>query len=77
MAKFAVSYRLDTRLDSHIFTEKAIEESLKSCILEPVRVSNWNHLKTMYFITTDKGPAVANTLALINPNCAFVYAGSM
>lgn len=77
MHKFAVRYRLDTSLDSHMFTEAKIRDSLKGFMLEPVRISSWQHLKTMYFITTDGGPAMAKMLALLHPDFEYQHVGPM
>ena len=75
MQKFAVHYRLDMRLSTHLSTVQAIHEFLKSYMLEPVRVNEWEHLMSMYFITTEDGPAMAKMLHLLSADIEFVYAG--
>lgn len=73
--KFAVHYRLDMRMSTHLSTVQAIHACLKSCMLEPVRVNEWEHLKSMYFITTEDGPAMAKMLHVMSADFEFIYAG--
>jgi len=75
-SKFAVHYRLDTRLENHADIVAAIDKILENHMLEPVRVTSWQHLMSRYYIVTDEGHKIAQAWALIggdNP----VFAGSM
>lgn len=77
MQKFVASFRLDNRRDDYQQAVDAIEGSLTKYLLEPVRISVWQHLTTLYHITDADGPKVARLVACLFDDGSLVYAGPM
>jgi hypothetical protein len=75
MQKFAVSFRIDNRLDNYEQNVEAIEVSLQKYMLEPVRITVWQDLTTLYHITDCGGPKIAHLVACILADGSLVYAG--
>lgn len=77
MQKFAVSFRFDNRRADWAQVVDTIEHSLSKYMLEPVRISGWQHLTTLYYITDSDGPKVARLVACLYDDGSLVYAGPM
>lgn len=77
MQKFVASFRLDNRRDDYQQAVDAIAVSLEKHMLEPARISVWEHLTTLYHITDSDGPKVARLVACLFNDGSLVYAGPM
>jgi hypothetical protein len=56
---------------------EAIEQQLSKYMLEPVRILVWNHLKSMYFLTDENGPKVAQLIDCLYDNDELVFTGAL
>ena len=63
--KFAAHFRLDIEEAEHERIVAGLDDQMKNCMLEPVRISVWKHLMSRYYITDERGPAFAQTYALL------------
>lgn len=76
MNKYAVAYRFDTRRADHQVLAKEVDQILEGCMLERPRRSVWQHLETVYYVTSAEGPNRAKAVELISDDgSGLVYAG--
>jgi len=74
--KFAAHFRLDMREAGQEATAAGLDMLMENCMLEPVRVTVWNHLMSRYYITDERGPKYAQAWALIGVH-ELVYHGPL